>query len=334
MRRIVPAAPRPPGRPAACRTPRRARTGAAGAGGQQRIGDHADQHQRQDRAALRRPASARPQQRGHEPEPAGAGSAARRAPGDTGCAVWRSTRRTCQAAWPRSGRRATPEPDEVDPQHDEQEGLQAGLALQGMALLGQDGVQVAGDHDHAEQQHTFVSEGGHAPRHARRFDGVSRPRRRSRHCGLRCLSMSGRRARCTAPCAPRCGSSVALSTKPGVAADLGQPGLLVQRAASGGLDTRLVVAPEPRWTTVAPTGWAAAAPARARRSTWRRCRRSRDGGRAYGPRAAVASSASARRCVCGQCAVGLPLLLAFLRAELPGLLEIQSCRGALLRCQA
>src|SRR5688572_26807280 len=124
-----------------------------------------------------------------------------------------------------------------------------------MALLSQRRVQITGDHQHAEEQYAFVDEGRQAPPQAGCLEHFRRLLRRRGHCALRGLSLSRSGVRVAAPCAPRCGSNVALSTKPGVAATLGRPACWCKGGVAG-FETRLVVAPEPRFTTVGPTGCA------------------------------------------------------------------------------
>ena len=60
-----------------------------------------------------------------------------------------------------------PEPDEIDAQHHEHEGLQRMAVVHGIACLRQGAEQIACNEDHAEQQHALVEPAGHAPRQSR-----------------------------------------------------------------------------------------------------------------------------------------------------------------------
>lgn len=98
-----------------------------------------------------------------------------------------------------------------------------GSTAERVALLSEPGEKVAGDHQHAEKQHTFIDESGKPASQARRLQPETAGAvRRWAHSGERVAGVPDERA--AAPWGPRLGSSVFLSTKPWLAAILGSPG--------------------------------------------------------------------------------------------------------------
>ena len=178
------------GRPAGCRTARRARTGAADAARQQRIGDDAGR-QRAGRAGASGRASRRKQRR-QEPEPArGSGPGAarldrlrrRRRPG--GCA---------RSASPASGRSATR--SRRSRRQAPRTGTPAAPRGRPARGAGWSAVRVhqPATITHAEQQHAFVDEAGHPAAQARRaVDAVAGCARQRAHGArrVRCAAAAG-----------------------------------------------------------------------------------------------------------------------------------------------
>ena len=135
-----------------------------------------------------------------------------------------------------------PEPDEVDAKNEADIELKQGAVHQRVALLGQAGKQVRSEHHNAKQQHAFVHEARQTPAQAWREcpNRGGGGRRRVSH-GWR-IGSEAELERTAAPCGPRFGKSVALSTNPGLAAILGRPGCW-WAGGEASLATLVVVAP-------------------------------------------------------------------------------------------
>ena len=196
-------------------------------------------------------------------------------------------------------------------------------AAECVALLGQRGEQVAGDHHHAEQQHAFVDEAGHAA--AAGWARVRSAGRRGQPRHLRSVCCPGSGAteaaeRVAAPCGPRLRQQGLAVDESGRRGDLRQAGLLV-RGRGGRLGHQ-----RGAWRPVRPARRSARPALAARRSRVGNDVRldldaTRAALRALGARAAACAGGSALR---GELAlllrrqrlVGLPLGLALLRRDL------------------